>query len=506
MRRARHNKSPLKILFISSEVAPFSKTGGLGDVAASLPKALKNAGHEVRVVTPLYKTIRERKYGLREVARLKSLAIEMGDNSFECAVKSGFIPGSKVQVYFVENNDFYGRLTPYTNPDNDRDYPDNHIRFAFLSHAALRLTIHLGWIPDIIHCNDWQTALIPYLIKNNSEYGNELSASRTVLHLHNLVYQGVFPVSHRNQLGFSASELTPGEPLEFYEQMSFLKAGICAADHLVTVSPTYSNEIRTISDMGCGLEGVLSKRKEVLTGVINGIDTDVWNPGSDKLIPYTYNSKTFVENKALNKNELQERLGLPPDPDVPVIGMISRLVEQKGLSLLNKVSAELLSLPAQFVFLGVGEKRYEQMLKEWADRNPEKVSATLRFENDLAHLIEAGSDMFLMPSQFEPCGLNQMYSLLYGTIPIVRKTGGLADTVERFDPDRGVGNGFVFEEYDGRDMIDEINRAIVLFHHKSIWQSLQFCGMNLDFGWTQTADQFTQLYKEVMSKPPSEMK
>ncbi|MDP8228141.1 MAG: glycogen/starch synthase, partial [Candidatus Electryoneaceae bacterium] len=332
-------------------------------------------------------------------------------------------------------------------------------------------------------------------------YSEAFATSRAVMHLHNVAYQGLFPLDSISDIGVNPDDARSGGPLEFYNQLSFLKAGIVSADILVTVSPTYSNEITTGAEFGHGMEGILTHRSDMLFGVLNGVENEIWNPETDSHIPNQYSVDDFVEGKAANKVALQEQFRLPVDPDIPLIGMISRLADQKGLDLLADVEKDLLNLPVQFVFLGVGDERYESMLRKWAEQYPDKVVAVLKFNNDLANLIEAGADIFLMPSKFEPCGLNQMYSLLYGTIPVVRRTGGLADTVESYNIKDGTGNGFVFDEYDGTAMLVALKQAIGLFDNKPAWQMLQKQGMESDFSWERSADEVNKLYQDVLSRP-----
>ncbi len=496
----------MKVLFLSSEIAPFSRTGGLGDVAGSLPKALKLLGHEVRVVTPCYRTVKERKYGLRDVARLKDLPIQIADKTIECSVKSGFIPGSKVQTYFIYEPNLYHRKGLYTDSKTGEDFPDNYFRFAFFNHVALQLMADLNWIPDIIHCNDWQSSLTPYLIRRNEFYKDIFESTRTILHLHNVGYQGLFPPEFAEEIGIDPKEVKPGGLFEFYEKLSFLKGGVATADILVTVSPTYAEEICSDEQVGGGLIGLYEERKTMLYGVLNGVNMDVWNPRYDEHVVAKYpideedEQVTTQQGKAENKADLQEQLELPIEPDIPIVAMITRLTEQKGLDLLEQVADKLLSLPIQLVFLGVGEKRYEEMITKWAEQYPRHVSTTIKFDNKLSHKIESGADIYLMPSRYEPCGLNQMYSLIYGTVPVVRKTGGLTDSVEQYTT--GSGNGFVFEEYDGDEMLKALQKAIDLYHQKPEWDALQLRGMSTDFSLERSANRFQELYKVALSREP----
>lgn len=491
----------LKILFISSEIAPFSRTGGLGDVAGTLPKALKILGHEVRVVTPFYRSIKERRYGLRDVARLSDLSIEVGGKTMEYSVKSGFLVGSKVQTYFVTSQEMFKRKGIYVDPKTGSDFPDNHLRYGFLSHVALHLMADLNWIPDIIHCNDWQTSLIPYLMRKHEAYREAFEPAKALLHLHNVGFQGLFPADVAAELGVNPEETEVGGVFEYYNQMSFLKGGVNCADKIVTVSPTYAEEIRSSNEFGCGLEKLYEERKSDLCGILNGINRDVWNPESDDSIETKYRIEDFTTGKAENKLALQNELKLPTDADIPIVAMIARLTEQKGFALLEEMSAELLKLPVQFVFLGEGDKKYKEMLKSWQKKHPDKVSTTIKFDNPLSHKIEAGADIFLMPSKYEPCGLNQLYSLAYGTVPVVRNTGGLADTVEPYQSNPSGGTGFVFEEYNGKAMLSALKDAIKLYGDKDEWTELRLRGMTKDFSWEASAQQFEEVYLAMQSGP-----
>lgn len=456
----------------------------------------------MRVITPRYRSIRERKFGLREVARLRCLPICIGDREYECAVKSGFIPGSKVQVYFIENSDFFERNGYYTNPDTDSDWHDNHLRFAFLNHTSLQLMQHLQWFPDIIHCNDWQTALVPYLLNTDDQYKADFSGTRTLIHLHNVGYLGLFPLETATELNIREDDYQPGKPFDYFGRLSFLKAGISMADIIVTVSPTYAREIQSSDDLSSGLNGLFASREKSLFGILNGVDTQVWNPSSDKSITKKFEIHDVVQSKKLNKTALQKRLKLPVDSDIPIVGLIARMVDQKGFDLLSTAEKQLMSLPAQYVFLGVGEERYEDMLRRWMKEYPGKVSATFEFNDDLAHQIEAGADMYLMPSKYEPCGLNQMYSLLYGTVPIVRSTGGLADTVIDYNENNNKGNGFAFKPYTGEALMDALQCALELYRNRSEWQIVQQRGMEADFSWESSAQKLFELYQEALAQQP----
>ncbi len=474
-------------------------------MAGALPKALKGLGHEVRLITPRYRTIRARHYGLRDVARLQSLAIDIGQSRQECSIKSGFVVGSKVQVYFLDNHILYDKPRPCLDRNEGSDNSECHLRIAFLDHAALQLTMHLRWFPDIIHCNGWQTALVPYLIRCNDRYRDILGSTRTLVHLHSFDNQGIFPFQMAAEIGFSRSELEPGQPLESNGQVSFLKAGVATADLLVTVSPTYAREILSDDEPDLplsGLRGELSERGDELFGIPNGIDTEVWNPASDSSIPRKYHLDNFVEGKALGKGALQRSLDLPLKPEVPLVAVISDLTDNKGLDLLTESLKELLSLPVQLVFYGSGEPHYEETLRSQAEQHPDRIALRPGPDDRLHHLILAGADVHLSPSRCEPCGQNLMRSLSYGMVPVVRRTGRLADAVEEYSTAEKRGNGFTFTRYESSEMLKALRRALELYSDRTAWQELQRRGISSDFSWTQPAERLSELYQQALSRPP----
>ncbi len=489
-------KTRLRILFLSSEVAPFAKTGGLADVCSALPKALFEKGHDVRVMMPKYGTIGERKYTLREVIRLKEIPVKMGDKIYPTNAKSAFIPDSKVQIYFLDYKPFFDRPDLYVDSKTGKDYPDNAERFALFCRAVLETIKILHWEPQVIHCNDWQTALIPWLLRNEYKDDSFFNKTRTMLSIHNVAYQGVFDPDVLPRIGIPESEKEPGSDLEFYGKINFLKGGIKTADVITTVSPTYANEIQSDPELGCGLQDVLKERSQDLHGILNGVDYSVWDPEKDKLIPARY-SAADLSGKLTDKQALLDQCGLPFDESIPVIGMVSRLVDQKGFDLLADSVDDIIKLKTQLVILGVGDPKYHKLLEKLAKKYPKNISVNLRYDNELAHLIEAGSDMLLMPSKYEPCGLNQMYSLKYGTVPIVRKTGGLADTIIDFIADPANGNGFVFESYDSKALVQAIKNAVETFRQPKVWQKLMKKGMKQNFGWQVAADKYIKLYAKL---------
>ena len=458
----------LKVLFASSEVDPFSKTGGLADVAGSLPIALDKAGVDIRVVTPHYKCVR--------------------------AFGNEALLADKVPVYFVKNDKYFMRDNLYA--DKKGDYADNLDRFAFFSTNVIEQLKDLDFKPDIIHCNDWQTALVPVYLKEI--YGKKdkfYQKMKTVLTVHNLGYQGVFPKQEFPKTGLGWEYFTMHR-LEFFDMTNILKGGLVFADTITTVSPTYAKEIQT-TEFGYGLDGLLSERKDDLFGILNGIDYNEWDPAKDKELKYHF-STSKLEGKYKNKTLLQKEAGLEQRQDVPLIGIISRLADQKGLDLIARIIGPFLDYDVQFILLGTGEEKYHRLFGEIKKKFPRKASINLKFDEILAKKIYAGADMFLMPSRYEPCGLGQMISLRYGTIPVVRSTGGLADTITEYDPETTRGNGFVFDAYDAWEFLDEIKKAAGLYKQRGLWAKLVSNAMKCDFSWDKSAEKYLEVYKKLV--------
>ncbi len=488
----------LKICFVSSEVSPFAKTGGLADVAAALPAALKNMEQDVRLMMPKYRMINDRKYVLRDVIRLREVHVELGGKVRTASGKTAFLPNTKVHVYFLFIPELFDRKGIYQDPATGKDFEDNAERFAYFSKAVVETLKLLYWQPDIIHCNEWQTALIPYYLK--TVYADEefFQGTKTVLTLHNLAYQGIFPLELAPQLGIEENEAQPGGAFELNGQLNLLKGGILYADAITTVSERYAQEITT-AEFGFGLEGVLKQRQKDLYGILNGVDYSVWNPETDRYLAAKYDAKS-LDKKVENKKALCNQFKLPFQAETPLIGMVTRLVEQKGIDLVVDGIDELMKRGIQMVILGTGEEKYQTALKAAAEKYPEQLAVHFKFDEKLAHLIEGGADMFLMPSRFEPCGLNQMYSLKYGTVPIVRETGGLADTVENVDPQTGKGTGFTFQEFSVEAMLDAVDRALAAFQDKATWAKIQKAGMRKDFSWENSAKKYLKVYEKAKKK------
>lgn len=487
----------LRILFVAAEVAPFARTGGLGDVVGALPKALAALGHDVRVVIPLYQTVRDGHFPLTELLPDLQVPLIIGTRTtrvWQSAVPGQGTDAAQVPVYLIEDDQFFARPGLYG--DDNGDYPDNAIRFTFFCRAVLALAARLDVFPQVFHCHDWQTALIPAYLRVFPWLDTRLSTTVTVYTVHNLAYQGIFPAWAFPLTGLPSALFQP-DGVEFFGSMNLMKAGLLYADALTTVSPSYAEDICT-PDLGNGLEGVLRARRDSLTGILNGADYTVWDPKQDLRIAAPYDA-TDLTGKAACKKALLQMFNLPPDLNVPLIGMISRLVDQKGFDLLAAALERLLTLDLRFVILGTGYAPYEEFLARLSTTFPQKIGVRLSFDDTLAHQIEAGSDYFLMPSRYEPCGLNQLYSLKYGTIPIVRATGGLKDTVEPFNLVTGQGTGFVFQEASGEALLTAVNNALSVFGNPKAWQQLVQNAMAQDFSWSQSAARYVELYQRTLS-------
>ena len=492
------NSGPkLKIAFISPEVVPFAKTGGLADVSGALPKALAALGHDVRVFMPAYAV---NNYP-GDIPRPLDYNLTAGIGSKVFNGEILYLPDdpSGVRHYFIANDFFFGREQLYLDPATKGDYTDNDDRFIFFSKAVLESFRKLEWKPDLIHANDWQSALVVSLkatFYRGDRFYDDIAAVFTI---HNMGFQGKFPSLTFNKLGLDPEHFRVAGPFEFWGEINFMKSAVYLADHITTVSPTYAREIQQTDEFGKGLQDVLAERKDCLTGILNGVDYEVWSPQKDKLIPHRY-IPANLSGKKKNKLALLHHCQLPLRVEQPLIGMISRLDRQKGFDLLEEVAEQVMVLDLQMVVLGTGDERYHRFLENLVQQYPDRISVFLAYDNYLAHLIEAGADIFLMPSHYEPCGLNQMYSLKYATIPIVRKTGGLADTVVDFDEATGIGTGFVFEKYDSGEMLAAIKRAVRLYGRRRSWYKLMKQAMSQDFSWTQSAREYERLFRQVISR------
>lgn len=481
----------LNIFFATSEASPYAKTGGLADVSEALPKALAKRGHNLIVVIPFYRQVMEGNFNLNPTNI--SFPVPFGSKEIEARVFKDRLEKNLV-FYFIKRDEFFDRSRLYGTADGD--YMDNGERFIFFSRSVLGLAEALNITPHIIHANDWQSALIPVFLKNLPRYSSIFKETKAVFTIHNLAYQGIFPREIMDLTGLP-EKLFSMNGLEFYDKINFIKGGIIYADAVTTVSRKYAQEIQT-PEYGYGLEGVLKEKSARLFGVLNGVDYSQWNPETDSLLPANYN-KEDLSGKVVCKKELKKAFGLKGKDTIPLIGMISRLAGQKGFDILAEALKKMKKEEFQFILLGQGEAYYENLLSQMSAKNPEKWSVKIAFDNKLAHLIEAGSDMFLMPSRYEPCGLNQMYSLRYGTIPIVRATGGLDDTITDFDPEKGKGNGFKFKEYSSFALCRAILKALSCYRNKSIWQNLIQNAMKEDFSWEKSAGQYEEIYRQVLT-------
>jgi starch synthase len=463
----------MKIVIAASEVVPFAKTGGLADVGGALPMALEKRGEEVIVVMPGYKKVHNLKNP--EVKKLRD------------GVSISKI-GKGIKVYFIDNDEYFNRDELYG--DKTGDYKDNLDRFSYFCRKTLELLKEIKFKPDIIHCHDWQSALIPVYLKNTLAEEPFFKDTKTVFTIHNIGYQGLFPQEELSKTGLDWGVFNM-DMLEYYGKINILKGGIVFSDLINTVSETYSKEIQT-KEFGFGMEGILNKRRDSVSGIINGLDYSIWDPSTDKSIFKKFSLKT-AEDKYENKEGLQKVCKLPAKRTVPVFGIVSRLAQQKGFDILAEGIDAICRLDVQVVILGTGDLKYHQLLEEMVKKYPKVISLSLKFDDTLAHRIYAGSDIFLMPSKYEPCGLGQMISLRYGTVPLVFKTGGLADTVN----DK---NGFIFDKYSKDELIKTIKKAITAYKNSTKWQQLMQRGMKCNFSWAESAKKYVELYEKAKAK------
>lgn len=488
----------MRILFATSEMYPLVKTGGLADVSFSLPKALHEEGIDVRVLLPAYGDLwsKLQEQGVEEIKELTAIegfVLPENGRLLEVELSGG------LKVWLVDYPHYFEREgNPYTDSFGE-DYADNCQRFAIFSRVAMEIAmghLSLDWVPDLVHCNDWQTALVPAYLSFHQ-------APPVVFTIHNMAYQGIFSADKFSELVLPWDWWAP-EKLEYHGNLALMKAGIICADRVTTVSPTYSREILT-EQCGCGMEGLLTHHGNKVSGIINGIDDSVWNPETDPLIENNFSFEK-IHDKTKNKLALQEKLGLPVSKTVPVIGVVSRLVHQKGIDLILEAITALADRQVQWILLGSGEPHLEQQLAQLTEQLGDKVSVTLGYDEPLAHQIEAAADFFLMPSRYEPCGLNQMYSLKYGAVPIVTNTGGLADTVndlKSVDDEVGDANGIVIQSLDAGALTEAVKKALKVYRKKKIYRQLQSNGMGADFSWIASADQYIELYKETIEEKKS---
>ena len=480
----------LKICLVSSELAPLAKTGGLADVSSALATYLHEAGHDVRVLIPRYSRIDTADVDIESVDELSDMSLTFGSRVIHYAIDRTTIPGTKTPVYLLRCPEFYGRDSIYTQDD------DEYLRFVLLSAAAFEMCQRMGFAPHVLSCHDWQTGLMPLYLRSTYAWDALFAETKSVLTIHNIGYQGMFPSWVLDQLALQGAEHHLHQDDLKDGVINFLKTGVMYADVVSTVSPTYAREIQG-DDYGMGLNGLLRQRGGSVVGILNGVDYDEWDPATDKFLPANY-SPDDMSGKAVCKSTLMQELGLEERPGRPLIGVVSRLVGQKGIDLIAEVVPRLMARrDFAFAVLGSGEPRLEAMLQSIERAFPGRACFYRGFSNKLAHWIEAGSDMFLMPSRYEPCGLNQMYSLKYGTVPIVRETGGLVDSVEQIDETSESGTGILFRDYNAAGLDWAINRGLDLYDDQDFWKKVVANGMARDFSWGRQGARYVELFRQL---------
>ena len=477
----------MRILFSASEALPYAKTGGLADVIEALPRALVKLGHEVTVFLPRYRGVKV------SSVTIPSLTIPLGTRLRFPAITNGGIHRG-VRYYFLDDPFYFDREGIYG--DHNREYPDNAERYTEFCRATIELAKQV-WMPDLIHCHDWQTAMVPVLLRTS--YGDDpaIRDLPTVFTIHNMGYHGIFPRETLDRVGIPGAIYHPGG-VEFFGNVNFLKGGLVYSDYLTTVSRKYAQEIQT-SEFGFGLDGVVRSRADRLTGILNGVDYSAWSPDRDTLVPAKYSSKNMAGKRICKQALIDEFKLLNDNLHRPILGIVSRFADQKGFDLIAQIARELMHEDLLLAVLGSGERRYEEMFRALAADFPGRVGVVVAYDNRLAHLIEAGSDIFIMPSRYEPCGLNQIYSLRYGTVPVVRATGGLDDTIESFDLQHGTGTGFKFTEYSGGALLHAIRQALHHYSDEGVWNLIQLNGMAKDFSWNTSAAEYAKLYEAAIA-------
>ena len=482
----------MRVVMIAGEAAPYAKIGGLADVLGALPPQLEKLGAAVSVIIPRYRSIDLKGFGFHPYPVSEALNFD---------VQTSVLPQSSVRVFLIGIPHFFDREGIYTDSATGLDYTDQADRWIAFQRAALEF-VRVALSPvDILHCHDHQTALIPAYRKKLYGSDPELSKTRSVLTIHNMGYQGIFPAEVMDRSGFGMTEFFPGSAFEYYGRMNFLKVGIVSSDLVTTVSPTYAAEIQESNELSFGLNGVLRDRPEPVLGILNGIDNEIWNPLTDLRIPARFSSRSeeSLEGKAIDKRALLHAFGLDESRmEKPLLSMLSRIDVQKGFDLVIRILDGLLDRDVSFVLLGTGDRASETALRNIVERHPGRAGIRLAYDESLSHLVIAGSDMFLMPSKYEPCGLTQMYSMCYGTVPVVRATGGLADTVQEFDAGTGTGTGFCFMEYEATAFRAAIDRAIEAWNDRKLWRTLMRNGMASDFTWTRSARQYLNAYRDLV--------
>lgn len=488
----------LKVVMFAAEASPFAKVGGLGDVVGALPKALEKLGVRTTVVIPYYRSSDAGGPGVRRCDPVPGFDVPMGSSIEHAEVFQGRIEGTSVEVFLLGSRKYFDRDGIYDDPDTGEGYPDNMERFVFFMKSGLELLLRLERDADIIHCHDSHPALIPGLIRVNYQDDPFFARTGTLLTIHNIAHQGIYPKEALYYAGIDMRHFYPMSPFEYYGKVNFMKSGIHFADKINTVSPTYAAEIQTGPEYGFGLEGVLRSRSADVSGIVNGIDDEEWNPETDPHLPAHFSVRD-LSGKAECKRHVLRSFGLPVRGDrVPLIGIVSRLADQKGFDLIEEALEDIMALDLQLVVLGTGQRKYHEMFETIAARYPAKAAVRLAYDDALAHRIEAGCDMFLMPSRYEPCGLNQLYSFRYGTIPIVRATGGLADTVRPYG--KNGGTGFLFTGYSAREMMQAVRQALGVYSDSALWRALMVRAMSQDWSWKRSAAEYVKLYRSIRSE------
>jgi starch synthase len=489
----------MNIVMLAGEAEPYAKVGGLADVIGALPPQLEKLGASVSILIPRYGSIDLAAFRFQPHALRTELRVPLGADSVAFDVHAGTLPNSRVRVFLIGNDRFFGGAGIYADPATGLDFPNQAERWIFFQRAALEFARHSLGRVDVLHCHDHQAGLAPAYLRRS--YGSHPGFHDTVsvFTIHNMGYQGLFPQETMARAGFSPGDFYAGGPFEFFGRMNFMKAGIVHADVVTTVSPTYAREIQESGEFGYGLEGVLRARANPPVGILNGIDYETWNPETDPLIPAKFGVQNLFR-KVDNKRALLAAFGLRREQvNRPVLAMISRLDVQKGFDLAVPVVDDILSSSSvSFVLLGSGNEAIKAQLRTIAERHPGRANVRFGYNKELSHLIEAGADIFLMPSKYEPCGLNQMYSMRYGTVPVVRATGGLADTVQEFDPGSGAGTGFVFSAYDAAELAKAVRLALAVWKDQKAWQRAMTNGMTLDFSWGRSAKRYLEVYEDAL--------
>lgn len=492
-------KDSTHIVLVTTEIVPYSKVGGLADVMGALPDELEEIGCGVTIFTPLYSSIDRSEFGIKKVTSHTGLTASVAGKEVPFALFGAKKPETSIDVYFVESERFYGRKGIYTIPETGEAFVDEDERTVFFNRAVIESIKALDLHPDVIHCNDFHSGLIPAYVSLEEGDDPHFEGTGTIFSVHNLAYQGIFEPSFLETAGLDRVLFTPTGPFEFWGKVNVMKIGLIFSGLISTVSKTYAKEITTTDEYGYGLEGVLRSRKKDLVGILNGIDPEAWDPETDDLIPANFTPLDQM-GKERCRAELHKAFKLKPAAKAPVIGLVSRLVDQKGFDILAEAIPSLMKQDVRFAILGTGQQKYHELYTELMEKYPKRFGVRLEFNNKLAHLIEAGSDYFLMPSRYEPCGLNQMYSLRYGTIPIVRATGGLKDTIKNLDASGSKGNGFTFTEYTSGALSKAITKAVKYFGDPRKIRLVRERIMREDNSWKRSAEEYRKLYKRAAGR------